>query len=192
LLTRDPELQQRARILRLHGMDPKYHHQVIGGNFRLDALQAALLAVKLPHFAGYTAARQRNAALYTEQLSALPGARIGGGGEDGAWLILPATRPENGHIWNQYTLRLPGAGQREALRTHLTARGIGSEIYYPIPLHEQACFAYLGYEPEAFPVAHRLAQEVISLPIYPELGEEAIAQVCRVVAEFGERLKSER
>ncbi len=184
LLTNDAELAQRAKILRMHGMEPKYMHHVIGGNFRLDALQAALLGVKLPHFPDYTAARRRNAALYTERLSALPGVVTAGTSEKEAWLILPATSPRKGHIWNQYTLRVPGEGRRDALRMHLTARGIGSEIYYPLPLHEQTCFAYLGHRPEDFPVAHRFAGEVISLPIYPEIGAEAIEEVCRAIGEF--------
>jgi dTDP-4-amino-4,6-dideoxygalactose transaminase len=182
VLTNDDALAEKARIFRVHGMEPKYRHQVIGGNFRLDALQAALLGVKLPHFRGYTAARVRNAALYTEKLGALPGARIAGAGSDEkAALLLPATRPENASIWNQYTVRTPS---REALRAHLTARGIGSEIYYPLPLHEQVCFAYLKYQPDDFPVAHRLAAEVLSLPIYPELGEAAIGEVCAAIADF--------
>ena len=101
-----------------------------------------------------------------------------------ARLVLPVAYPHNGHIWNQYTLRVIGAGQRDALRAHLTARGVGLEIYYPLPLHEQACFAHLGYKPEDFPWAHRLAGEVISLPIYPELPTEQIEQVCTVIAEF--------
>jgi len=194
VLTNDSALFERAKILRMHGMDPKYYHQIVGGNFRLDALQAAMLSVKLPHFNDYTAARRRNAALYTERLSKLPGARIARAEDCGcvkaealetdARLILPVAYPHNGHIWNQFTLRVIGAGRREALRSHLTARGIGSEIYYPLPLHEQACFAHLGYKPEDFPWAHRLAGEVISLPIYPEIPAEQIEQVCSVIAEF--------
>ena len=194
LVTNDAALFERAKILRMHGMDPKYYHPVIGGNFRLDALQAAMLAVKLPHFNGYTEARRRNAALYTERLAALPGVKIaraedGGGGasrvaDTDARLVLPVAYPHHGHIWNQYTLRVIGAGRRDALRAHLTAKGIGSEIYYPLPLHEQACFAHFGYKPEDFPVAHRLAGEVISLPIYPELPREQIEQVCAAIGEF--------
>jgi len=194
LLTNDPALFERAKILRMHGMEPKYYHQVVGGNFRLDALQAAMLSVKLPHFNDYTAARRRNAALYTEKLSALPGVRVaqlgncgcaqGRTADESARLVLPVAYPHNGHIWNQYTLRVVGTGQRDALRAYLTARGIGSEIYYPLPLHEQACFAELGYKPEDFPWAHRLAGEVISLPIYPELPVEQLEQVCATIAEF--------
>jgi dTDP-4-amino-4,6-dideoxygalactose transaminase len=184
LLTDDPDLLHQARVGRVHGMEPKYQHAAIGGNFRLDALQAALLSVKLPHFPAYTAARRRNAELYAGRLGALPGVRVGGDPDEKAALLLPATAPHKGHIWNQYTVRVPGPGRRDALRAHLTARGIGSEIYYPVPLHEQACFASLGHAPDDFPVAHRLAGEVLSLPVYPELGDEAIGQVCRAIAEF--------
>jgi dTDP-4-amino-4,6-dideoxygalactose transaminase len=194
LITNDPALFERAKILRLHGMEPKYCHQVVGGNFRIDALQAAMLSVKLPHFNGYTEGRRRNAALYTERLSLLPGVTLArvedcgcvaaGAGDTGARLVLPVAYPHNSAIWNQYTLRVIGAGRRDALRAHLTARGIGSEIYYPLPLHEQACFANLGGKPEDLPWAHRLAGEVLSLPIYPEIPSEQIEQVCAVIAEF--------
>jgi dTDP-4-amino-4,6-dideoxygalactose transaminase len=194
LLTNDTTLFERAKILRMHGMEPKYYHQVVGGNFRLDAFQAAMLSVKLPHFNGYTAARRRNAVLYTERLAQLPGVEMARAGDCGcakagavettARVILPVAYPHNGHIWNQYTLRVTGAAQRDALRAHLTARGVGSEIYYPLPLHEQACFANLGHKPEDFPWAHRLAGEVMSLPIYPEIPAEQIEQVCAVIGEF--------
>lgn len=194
VLTNDTALFERAKILRMHGMEPKYHHPFVGGCFRLDALQAALLSVKLPHFNGYTENRRRNAALYTERLAALPGVRVARAVDCGctqdaaaaedARVVLPIAYPHNGHIWNQYTLRIIGAGQRDALRAHLTARGIGSEIYYPVPLHEQKCFSELGYKPEDFPWAHRLAGEVISLPIYPELPPEQIAQVCAAIEDF--------
>ncbi len=107
-----------------------------------------------------------------------------GGSTDGAQIILPVSYPHNGHIWNQYTLRVPGSGRRDALRAHLTSRGVGSEIYYPLPLHEQACFAPLGWKPEDVPWAHRLAGEVLSLPIYPELPAEQLEQVCSVIGEF--------
>jgi dTDP-4-amino-4,6-dideoxygalactose transaminase len=150
--------------------------------------------VKLPHLNAYTAARRRNAALYTEQLAKLPGARIAqakdcgcvqtGATPEDARLVLPVAYPHNGHAWNQYTLRVTGAGRRDALRVHLTARGIGSEIYYPLPLHEQECFAGLGFKHGDFPVAERLAGEVISLPVYPELPAGQIEQVCAAIAEF--------
>lgn len=194
LLTNDEVLYERARILRVHGMEPKYHHQMFGGNFRLDAMQAAMLSVKLPHFNDYTAARRRNAAHYTERLAVLPGVRIarpedcccgqGSSARGIARIVLPVAYPQNGHIWNQYTMRVIGGRQRDALREHLTARGIGSEIYYPLPLHEQECFSYLGYKPEDLPWAHRLASEVISLPIYPEIPPEQIDEVCTAIGEF--------
>ncbi|MCE0499128.1 MAG: DegT/DnrJ/EryC1/StrS family aminotransferase [Methylacidiphilales bacterium] len=197
LLTNDTALFERARTLRMHGMEPKYYHAHIGGCFRLDALQAAFLSVKLPHFKDYSADRRRNAALYTERLAKWPGVRIAqakdcgcahaGAAEETARLVLPAAYPHNGHTWNQYTLRVIGAGRRDALRAHLTARGIGSEIYYPLPLHEQKCFAGLGFKHGDFPVAEQLSGEVISLPIYPELPAEQIEQVC---AEIGEFLKA--
>jgi dTDP-4-amino-4,6-dideoxygalactose transaminase len=194
VLTNDTALFEKATILRTHGMEPKYHHKVIGANFRLDALQAALLSVKLPHFDTYTAGRRRNAALYTERLSKFAGVAVAkpedcgclkpGAQQQPTRIMLPVAYPDRGHIWNQYTLRVLGEGQRDALRAHLTARGVGSEIYYPLPLHEQACFADLGHKPEDFPWAHRLAGEVISLPIYPEIPAEQIEQVCSVISEF--------
>jgi dTDP-4-amino-4,6-dideoxygalactose transaminase len=194
LVTNDKELFERAKILRLHGMEPKYYHQVVGGNFRIDALQAAMLLVKLSHFNGYTEGRRRNAALYTERLSQFTGVTVAraedcgcvaaGSADTDARLVLPVAYPHNGSIWNQYTLRVIGAGQRDALRAHLTARGVGSEIYYPLPLHEQACFAHLGVKPEDLPWAHRLAGEVLSLPIYPEIPSEQIEQVSAVIADF--------
>jgi dTDP-4-amino-4,6-dideoxygalactose transaminase len=194
LLTNDTALFERARTLRMHGMEPKYFHPHIGGCFRIDALQAALLAVKLPHFNSYTAGRRRNTALYTEQLSKLPGVRVAQAKDCGcatadtaketAQLVLPAAYAHNGHTWNQFTLRVIGSGQRDALRTHLTARGIGAEIYYPLPLHEQECFRGLGFKRGDFPVAERLSGEVISLPIYPELSAGQISEVCAAIAEF--------
>jgi dTDP-4-amino-4,6-dideoxygalactose transaminase len=174
LLTNDDALAARARILRVHGMEPKYHHREIGGNFRIDALQAALLAVKLPHLAAFTAARRRHAAFYAGHLAAAA--------QRGA-LLLPTTAPGRDHIWNQYTVRVLH-GRRDALRAHLLARGIGTEIYYPVPLHEQKCFADLGYKAGDFPVARQLAGEVLSLPVYPELEAGAIERVSEAIAEF--------
>ena len=186
LVTNNEALYKRAKILRNHGMEPKYLHAYIGGNFRIDALQAALLAVKLPHFNSYTEARRRNAALYTELLSVLPDVKVATttDAEIESRLILPAAYSHNGHIWNQYTIRVPGQGQRDALRAHLTSKGIGSEIYYPLSLPEQACFAHLECKAEEYPVARRLASEVVSLPIYPDLPREQLEQVCAAIAEF--------
>lgn len=194
VLTNDTTLFERIRILRMHGMEPKYYHQIVGGNFRLDALQAAMLSVKLPHFNSYTEKRRGNAALYTERLAGMPGVRLAnpqdcGCGhsaatEETARIVLPVAYAHNGHIWNQYTLRIIGTGERDKLRAHLSSHGIGSEIYYPLPLHEQACFAGLGYKAEDFPWAHRLSGEVLNLPVYPELPPDHIERVCTVIAEF--------
>ncbi|MEY4198636.1 MAG: hypothetical protein RLZZ265_376 [Verrucomicrobiota bacterium] len=176
LTTNDDVLAERATLLRNHGAHPKYFHKFVGGNFRLDAVQAALLAVKLPHLDGYAQLRAANAARYTEHFAKLPGL--------GTKLILPTAQPGNGHIWNQYTLRLPGAGRREALRTWLTARQIGTEIYYPVPLHAQECFAVLGQTDADLPVSAQLAGEVMSLPIFPELTRAQQDEVIAAVSEF--------
>jgi dTDP-4-amino-4,6-dideoxygalactose transaminase len=194
VLTNDDALYARLKRIRMHGMEPKYYHAEIGGNFRIDALQAALLSVKLPHFDSYTAARRNNAALYTERLSKLSGVVVARPEDCGCLksyvhnqserLVLPVAYPHRGHIWNQYTVRVIGQGRREALRAHLTSRGIGSEIYYPVPLHQQACFQSLHNATGDFPWAERLSTEVLSLPVYPEIPAEHIEQVCMAIAEF--------
>jgi dTDP-4-amino-4,6-dideoxygalactose transaminase len=186
LSTNDPALAEKARMLRVHGMEPKYYHQAVGGNFRLDTLQAAFLRVKLLHYPAYTAARQANAASYTAALSQLPGVQAAdprdckclpnqearhAGLPEAASLILPVAYPHNGHIWNQYTLRVPGPGRRDALRAYLQGVGIGCEIYYPLTLDQQPCYQSLPLRAD-LPVAHRLAAEVLSLPVYPELKPE--------------------
>jgi dTDP-4-amino-4,6-dideoxygalactose transaminase len=161
----DEALARRLRLLRNHGMEPRYYHQLVGGNFRLDALQAAVLRVKLPHLAAWSAARQRNAARYRVLF-----------GEAGLASIvkLPAEATDRTHIYNQFVIRVP---DRDALRAHLTQRGIGTEVYYPVPFHLQACFVALGYRQGAFPAAEAAARESIALPIYPELTEEQQATV---------------
>lgn len=176
LTTNDDALAQQATLLRNHGAHPKYYHQFVGGNFRLDAVQAALLAVKLPHLDGYAQRRAANAARYTEHFAMLPGV--------GTRLILPAAQPGNGHTWNQYTLRVPGAGRRNALRDWLAARQIGTEIYYPVPLHAQACFAAQRQTDADLPVSAKLAGEVLSIPIFPELTTAQQDEVIAAVGEF--------
>lgn len=168
--TNRDDLGELVRLLRTHGAKPKYYHKLIGGNFRLDALQCALLRAKLPHLPAYCAARQRNAAFYTERLAGLPG------------VTLPTVSPGNDHIWNQYTLRLAGAGRRDALRQHLAANGIGCEIYYPVPLHQQECFSQLPKV--ALPVSEQLAHEVISIPIFPELTAAERDEVVAALRSF--------
>ena len=170
VVTQRDDLAEKIRLLRTHGAKPKYFHREIGGNFRLDALQCALLRVKLPHLPAYCAVRQRNAAFYTEKLTGLPG------------LILPETHAHNRAIWNQYTIRVPGPGRRDALRQHLTAHGIGHEIYYPLPLHQQACFAHLPRI--MLPVAEQLATEVLSIPIFPELTDDEKNQTVAAILSF--------
>ena len=187
LVANDDALAEKARLLRTHGSKPKYYHKLVGANFRLDSIQAAFLRVKLPHYNSYTEKRTANAAFYTEKLSKLPGVILASDSQSApdAKMILPVAQPNCDHIWNQYTLRLPGAGRRDALKKHLTDRGIGTEIYYPVPMHEQECFAYCNAM-NSCPAASRLAQEVISIPIYPEL---APAQRDEVVAELAVFLK---
>lgn len=168
LSTHDPALAEKARILRVHGMEPKYYHQQVGANFRLDTLQAAFLRVKLQHYPAYTAARQANAGRYLAALPGFPG-------------ILPSALPGNAHIWNQFTLRLPGKGRRDALKSHLQSQGIGCEIYYPLTLDQQPCYASLPPR-SALPVSHQLADEVLSLPVYPELTANQQAGVIAALA----------
>ncbi len=196
-VTGDTALFERARALRVHGMEPRYHHAMVGGNFRMDPLQAALLRLKLPHLEAYNTARQANAAYYSGQLARLPGVALTDRNACGAeaWpassetrLLLPIAYPENHHIWNQYTIRLRseagGPNRRDALRDHLVAQGIGCEIYYPIPLHGQACFADVVGAGTHLPLSVRLADEVLSLPIYPELTRAQQDEVVGAVAEF--------
>ncbi|HVW83697.1 MAG TPA: DegT/DnrJ/EryC1/StrS family aminotransferase, partial [Bryobacteraceae bacterium] len=162
LVTNDDALAARARILRMHGMEPKYYHKYVGANFRMDALQAALLRVKLPHLKDYCAERRENAAYYTGHLGRVPGIA------DGSLIALPVACPDRDHIWNQYTLRVR-EGRRDSLQQFLREKAIGSEIYYPVPMHLQECFADAGAQSEHLPVCEALSREVLSIPIFPEL-----------------------
>ncbi len=192
----DDALAERARILRMHGSKPKYFHREVGGNFRLDPLQAALLRVKLRRYDDYTRARQENAAYYTRKLSALEGvvtavpahcccASVQEESLGEARVVLPTCYEHNEHIWNQFTLRVRGEGQRDALKRHLGDCEIGCEIYYPLTMDQQECFANL---PESSrtgnEVAHRLADEALSIPIYPELTREMQDVVVGALGEF--------
>lgn len=170
--TNDPALAESMRVLRVHGGKPKYFHSVIGGNFRIDELQAAVLRVKLRYLDGWTQGRQRNAAYYDAAFA------DAGLGES---LGTPAIPAGQRHIFNQYVVR---AKDRDALRARLTERRIGTEIYYPIPLHLQECFAYLNYRAGDFPHSERAAEEVLALPVYPELEQAQLAHVVATVAEF--------
>jgi dTDP-4-amino-4,6-dideoxygalactose transaminase len=173
--TNDAELAESMRVLRVHGGKPKYFHAVIGGNFRIDELQAAVLRVKLKYLDGWTEARQRNAAYYTAAFAAAGGAQN---------LITPQAAVPGRHIFNQYVVRVP---DRDALKDHLSARSIGTEIYYPVPLHLQKCFAYLKHAPGDFPESERAAAETLALPIYPELSRVQLDHVVASVADFYRR-----
>jgi dTDP-4-amino-4,6-dideoxygalactose transaminase len=170
--TNDAELAESMRVLRVHGGKPKYFHAVIGGNFRIDELQAAVLRVKLKYLDGWTEARQRNAACYNAAFAAADFAK---------YLITPQAAVQGRHIFNQYIVRVQN---RDALKDHLTARSIGTEIYYPVPLHLQKCFAYLKHAPGDFPESERAAAETLALPIYPELTQAQLDHVIGSVAEF--------
>ncbi len=171
-VTNDPDLAERMNVLRVHGGKPKYYHSLIGGNFRIDELQAAVLNVKLPHLDAWTAARQRNAAYYD---AAFAKANLG------AKVRTPHAVPAGRHIYNQYVIRVQ---DRDKLRAHLAERSVGSEIYYPVPLHLQKCFAYLGYGPGSFPHSESAAAETVALPIFPELVPEQLQYVVDSIAEF--------
>jgi dTDP-4-amino-4,6-dideoxygalactose transaminase len=173
-VSNDAALHERMRILRVHGGEPKYYHAFIGGNFRLDELQAAVLVIKLKHLDDWTRARQRNADHYDALLRE---AKLGDA------VQVPARVPGARHIFNQYVIR---ARHRDELRAHLAARGVGTEIYYPVPLHAQQCFAYLGHVPEDFPEAQQAAEEVLALPIYPELTAEQREYVVLQIVDFSD------
>jgi dTDP-4-amino-4,6-dideoxygalactose transaminase len=170
VLTSDPAFAERLHLLRGHGAKPKYVHQIVGGNFRLDALQAAILRVKLPHLRAWCDARRANAARYRALFSA---ARIP------PELTLPPDAPA--HIYHQFVIRAP---RRDALRSFLLEAGVETEVYYPVPLHLQRCFASLGHREGSFPVAERAAAEVLALPIHPALTEAAQSYVVDRIAAF--------
>lgn len=177
IICRDDALAQRLRACRQHGMEPRYYHHFIGGNFRLDEMQAAILGVKLPFLDGWSAARRGVADFYREEFT-----RLGLSSR----LSLPAEPYRdrgltNHHIYHQYVIRTP---RRDALREHLTRKEIGTAIYYPLGLHEQKCFAYLGYRAGDFPETERAARETLALPMYPELSREAQRYVTESIAEF--------
>jgi len=161
-------LGDKLRLLREHGAKPKYNHIELGMNSRLDALQAAVLRVKLRHLESWTEGRRRNADLYRERLA-------------GSGSGLPVARPDARHIYNQFVVR---STKRDALREHLTAAGVGTEIYYPKPMHVQPCFSALGNQEGDFPVSEAAARETVALPIYPELTRDQIAYVADRVKEF--------
>lgn len=170
VVTQDADLAHMIAMLRMHGMEPKYYHKYVGGNFRLDALQAAVLRVKLPHLEAWSAGRRRNADGYRALFASAGLADT---------VQLPDDVP--GHIYNQFVVRVP---RRDELQAFLREQGIGTEIYYPVPLHRQECFASLGYGEGSMPESERAAAETLALPIYPELTAEMQGYVVECVQEF--------
>jgi len=179
----DDALADQAKILRVHGMQPKYYHRFVGANFRMDPLQAALLHLKLPHLPTYNCARAGNAKFYHETLLNQPGVALNQPGADAqAKILLPVDFSKQG-IWNQFTLRVLH-GQRDALKAFLTQRKIGCEVYYPVPLHRQECFKGVGRGSEQAKIAEQLAAEVLSIPIFPELSEAQRQWVATSLQDF--------
>ena len=174
ITTNDDALAERVHILRVHGGAPKYYHKAIGGNFRIDPLQAALLRAKLRHLPDYIAKRRANATVYLERLADSAPVQAG-------QLVLPSEMPDRTHTWNQFTIRVCD-GKRDAVMEHLSANRIGSAIYYPVPLHKQECFAKLPSFGESLPICEKMAEEVLSIPIYPELSAEQLAHVVSTLA----------
>lgn len=172
LVTNDASLADKAVWLRNHGMNPRYHHKFVGGNFRLDAIQAALLRIKLPFLDAYHASRAAHASAYTAGLKGHSG------------VIVPRLTEKAGSVWNQYTLRIL-ENRRDAFRDFLAKAGIGTEVYYPVALHQQECFAGIGRGGETLAVTNQLVNEVVSIPCFPELTEAEREEVLRAVWDFG-------
>jgi dTDP-4-amino-4,6-dideoxygalactose transaminase len=188
MATNSDALSTRMKRLRNHGMEPKYYHQEIGMNSRLDALQAAVLSIKLRHLDAWSGARQRNAAWYDDFFRAAGAADSSVPVDQGGLpLRFPKAPAKGRHIYNQYVVRVPGR-IRDAVRDELAKRRIGTEIYYPLCLHMQECFKFLGYTPGVFPHSERAAQEVIALPIYGELTDVQRAWVAESVVDVVRRL----
>jgi dTDP-4-amino-4,6-dideoxygalactose transaminase len=169
VVTRDPGVEAWIRRARNHGQSRRYEHEFVGTNSRLDGLQAAVLRAKLRRLDGWTAARAERARRYDALLAGVPGVRT------------PDPDPEGRHVWNQYTIR---SDRRDALREHLAAAGVGTAVYYPVPLHLQRCFAHLGGREGQFPESERASREVLSLPVFPELTEAEQGHVADRIREF--------
>lgn len=177
LTAANEELGQRLQLYASHGMEPRYYHRVVGVNSRLDTFQAAILNIKMQQIDRWNSQRQENAANYHQLFSAA--------GLD-QWLQLPVASPQQNHVWNQYTVRVPN-GERDSLRAHLTQAKVGTEIYYPVPLHQQECFTALGYSLGSLPETERAATEVLALPIFPELTREQQMVVVDQIACYREQ-----
>lgn len=172
VVTNDVARAEKVAQLRAHGAKPKYYHKLIGGNFRLDALQAAIVLVKLRHLDDWTAARQANAVRYDRLLTAAGLVEKG--------IILPKVVTDR-HIFNQYVIRI---ARRDELAAHLKERGVGTELYYPLPMHLQECFAYLGHKEGDFPQSEKAAKETLALPIYPELTDGQMQYVVDCIVDY--------
>jgi dTDP-4-amino-4,6-dideoxygalactose transaminase len=168
LTARDERVFTTARHIRVHGSDRRYYHDIVGGNFRMDGFQGALLNVKLPRLAGWTARRQAIARRYLAEIKL-------------ADVILPAQPEYGASVFHQFTIRHP---RRDALREHLARQDVGTDLIYPVPLHRQKCYASLGYGEGALPIAERAAATCVSLPIFPELNDAQVEQVIRAVNSF--------
>jgi dTDP-4-amino-4,6-dideoxygalactose transaminase len=175
VLTDREDLSERIALLRVHGSKPKYVHHLVGYNSRLDEIQAAVLAAKLPHLETWSLAREKNAEYYRQALR-----RQG----IEALCLAPEATPGNRHIYHQFVVRV---AKRDALRAFLSGKGIGTEVYYPIPLHLQRCFEHLGYREGDLPETEKAARETLALPVYPELQEEQINYVVESIADFYNR-----
>ena len=169
IVTNDAQRAEKLRVLRGHGSKPKYYHRIVGGNFRLDAIHAAVVSAKLPHLDSWTTVRQRNAKRY-DQIFHEMDLPIG----------LPVVATDR-HIFNQYVIR---SSSRDELQAFLKNKGVGSEVYYPVPMHLQDCFASLGFKAGAFPEAERAAKESLAIPVYPELNDAQARYVVESIAEF--------
>jgi dTDP-4-amino-4,6-dideoxygalactose transaminase len=188
VVTNDAQRADKLICLRAHGSKPKYHHKIVGGNFRLDSIQAAVVSAKLPHLDGWTAARQRNAERYGK-LFAASGLNIADdallrsdarAGDRSPGIFLPKVVTDR-HIFNQYVIRVP---KRDQLKTALQEKGVTTEVYYPVPMHLQECFAYLGQGIGAFPESEAAANETLALPVYPEVTDQQAQYVVACIRDF--------
>ncbi|MDW7760047.1 MAG: DegT/DnrJ/EryC1/StrS family aminotransferase [Acidobacteriota bacterium] len=182
VVTRDEALREKLEMIRVHGSKPKYFHKIVGANFRLDALQAAVLIVKLGHLDAWSKKRRENAAIYDAGFA--ESGLVAAGHVVTPVAVYREGGDVNHHIYNQYTIRTTDRERRDALRAFLAENGIGAEIYYPVPLHLQECFRDLGYKEGDFPESEAASARVLSLPIYPELTAEQQQYVVRKIAEF--------
>jgi dTDP-4-amino-4,6-dideoxygalactose transaminase len=182
VVTNDPQLAEKLAVLRVHGGKPKYHHKILGGNFRLDTLQAAVLNVKMNYLDGWTKARRKNAEQYRHLLK--ESGLLETTGIQMLHAVYAASGVQHDHIYNQFVIRVP---DRDRLREFLKEQEIGTEVYYPVPFHLQECFAALGYKRGDFPESERAANETIALPIYPELTEQMQNVVVKTITAFYKR-----